>query len=159
MRTAKSLVWLGLLAGAGATFPAPLYAAWFLERRDAQAEVGVEHEAVGSGTTHAFTSHLGAVSPESSATCGTRTLAAVPLDAHRRAFATDPGGADVHPIVSDTWLLLHRRYESPERAAAVRDPVRWCLTDGQASCERLGYVPLAPNVVAAGLEALEDVGA
>jgi phosphate transport system substrate-binding protein len=67
----------------------------------------------------------------------------------------DPRGARSYPIVTYTWALVRGDYGSPEKTAAVRDLLRWLLTDGQADAESLYYVPLPENLVQAALAELD----
>ena len=63
------------------------------------------------------------------------------------SWVTDPAGADAYPIASFTWLLLYRDQDD-EKAAALRELVEYCLTEGQKSADALGYIPLPENVIA-----------
>jgi phosphate transport system substrate-binding protein len=87
----------------------------------------------------------------------TAGLAAAPLSEDLRAQVADPRGPDVYPIVTFSWMLLYKSYPDPQKAAALRDLFRWCLTTGQRAAPDLGYVELPPNVVARALSALEGV--
>lgn len=88
----------------------------------------------------------------------TRTLAQIKLPPNLRAFVYDPEGESAYPIVTYSWLLLNKRYDSAAEAAAVRELVRWCLVDGQAYSSGLGFVRLPPEVTDQGLAALRSVG-
>jgi phosphate transport system substrate-binding protein len=91
---------------------------------------------------------------------GQRALAggsdAVPEDL--ALIITDPSGARSYPIVTYTWALLRTGYDTPEKTEAVRQLMRWALTDGQSYAEGLWYVPLPGNVVQAALRELRLVG-
>jgi phosphate transport system substrate-binding protein len=86
-------------------------------------------------------------------------LAEVRLPENMRAYVPDPAGLDSYPIVTLTWILLHGSYADPQKAAALRDMFRWCLTDGQQYAADLGYVPLPPGIVSRSLAALDHVQA
>ncbi len=58
----------------------------------------------------------------------------------------DPNGESSYPIVSYSWLLLHRRYPDARKGSEVREFVRWGLTAGQSFAAELGYIPLAPGL-------------
>ncbi len=60
----------------------------------------------------------------------------------------DPGGDDSYPIVTYTFLMLYERYPDGPTAAAVKDFVRWCLSDGQQYNEERGYIRLPPGPAA-----------
>jgi len=84
-------------------------------------------------------------------------LAGATLPENLRLFLPDPDGAASYPIVTYTWLLVYQNYDSPAKANAVKDVVRYCLNEGQSVSESMGYVPLPANVVAAGMKALANV--
>jgi phosphate transport system substrate-binding protein len=88
---------------------------------------------------------------------GLATLLNIPMPDTLRAFAPDPDGEDSYPIVTYSWLLLYKTYDNPQKSAALKDYVRWCLTDGQAFNESLGFVRLPPQVVSRALRAVDSV--
>jgi ABC-type phosphate transport system substrate-binding protein len=61
------------------------------------------------------------------------------------------------PIVTLTWVLLHKNYPDKQKAKALQDLFRWCLTEGQKYAPELGYTQLPPNVVARSLVAVENM--
>jgi phosphate transport system substrate-binding protein len=84
-------------------------------------------------------------------------LAGAALPDNLRLFLPDPDGKDAYPIVTYTWLLAYRKYDDPKTAAALKDVVKYCLSEGQKVSEEMGYVPLPQSVVDANLKALENV--
>lgn len=88
---------------------------------------------------------------------GLETLLHAELPENLRAFFPDPVGQDAYPIVTFTWLLVYQKYESAEKADAVRKYLRWCLTEGQSQNEGLGFIRLSPQVAKASLAAVEKV--
>ena len=88
---------------------------------------------------------------------GLATLLNVTMPDNLRVFAPDPDGDDSYPIVTYSWLLLYKTYDNPQKAAALKDYVRWCLTDGQAFNESLGFVRLPPQVVSRAVRAVDSV--
>jgi phosphate transport system substrate-binding protein len=89
---------------------------------------------------------------------GMAALAAAELPANLRLFMADPSGSDAYPIVTFSWILLHRSYDDARKAKVLRDLFRWCLSDGQQFASDLGYVPLSANVISKALAALDEVG-
>lgn len=89
---------------------------------------------------------------------GLAALGSAQLPTNLRFYLPDPDGPDSYPIVTLTWVLLYKDYGSPKKAAAVRELFKWCLAEGQASCEELGYLRLGPNIVASATAAVESVG-
>jgi phosphate transport system substrate-binding protein len=55
-----------------------------------------------------------------------------------RAFA--PDGEDSYPMVTYSRLLLYRRYGTPDKLAALKAYVTWCLIDRREFSESLGFV-------------------
>ena len=88
---------------------------------------------------------------------GLATLISTELPANLRAFFPDPEGKDSYPIVSYTWLLLYKNYENPQKVAALKEYVKWCLTTGQDFGESLGYLRLAPQVATRAVNTLDSI--
>jgi phosphate transport system substrate-binding protein len=74
-----------------------------------------------------------------------------------RVSITNAPGGDSYPISSFTWLLLYEAPRDKARARVMVEFVRWALTEGQKSCEALGYAPLPQSVIAMELEALKQI--
>jgi len=58
----------------------------------------------------------------------------------------DPYGAGSYPVLTLSWLVTRKTLE-PEKAQALKDVVRYCLTDGQKTASLLGYIPLTVQAV------------
>ena len=69
-------------------------------------------------------------------------LAAINLPENLIASDADPQGKQAYPIVTYTWLLCYKRYENEAKLDALKDLLMYCLSEGQRSSARLGYVPL-----------------
>ncbi len=80
---------------------------------------------------------------------GPAALAATQLPANLRAWVSDPEGAKAYPIATYTWMLFYKENKDPKKAAALRQLVEYCLTDGQKTSASMGYIPLPESVVAA----------
>lgn len=76
-----------------------------------------------------------------------KTLETVKLPENLRAFITDPEGDDAYPIVTYTWMLVHKKYDDPQKAKAIEAMIEYGLTEGQKVSSELGYVPLPKNVI------------
>jgi phosphate transport system substrate-binding protein len=92
-----------------------------------------------------------------SANSSASALATAELPDNLRLYIPDPAGDDSYPIVTLTWILLHRRYASAQEAQEIHDLFRWCLTDGQQYAPELGYTPLPPNIARRSLAALDSL--
>jgi phosphate transport system substrate-binding protein len=74
-----------------------------------------------------------------------------------RLFLPDPDGEDSYPIVSFSWLLLYQHAQDQRKSAALKQFIRWGLSDGQLLSSKLGYVPLPPDVAALSRAALDRI--
>ena len=88
---------------------------------------------------------------------GTQTLAAAELPDNLRLFIPDPPGKDSYPIVTFSWILLHKQYADQGKVDALAALLRWCLTDGQKAGPEMGYVPLPAGVAAKALAAVNGL--
>jgi phosphate transport system substrate-binding protein len=88
---------------------------------------------------------------------GAEALAAVKLPDDLRVWITDPEGAKAYPIATFTWLLFYRDGKDPKKAAALRELVDFCLTEGQKMSEQMGYIPLPAGVVTAVRKASSSI--
>ena len=82
-------------------------------------------------------------------------LAEAELPDSMRVYIPDPSGREAYPIVTLTWVLLHRTYADARKDQALRDLFRWCLTDGQQYAAGLGYIPLPPSIVRRSMATLD----
>ena len=85
-------------------------------------------------------------------------LAAANIPEDLRAFVPDPGGKDAYPIVTYSWLLVRKSTIDSSNGQALKDFLKWCLTDGQATASETGYVPLPSSMVQKSLAALKTPG-
>ena len=83
--------------------------------------------------------------------------AAKQMPADFRVSITNAPGKDVYPISSFTWLLLPAAPKDRQRAAVMKDFIKWALTDGQKFAPALGYAPLPAEVVALEMKALGKI--
>ena len=58
-----------------------------------------------------------------------------------------------------SWILLHKTYQDPETASALRELFQWCSQDGQSYAPELGYVRVPASVSDKARAALEHVQA
>ena len=79
---------------------------------------------------------------------GTQALMNAKLPADMRVWLTDPEGDKAYPIASYTWMAFYKKYDDPKKAAAIKKMIEYCLTEGQKSADKMGYLPLPASVVA-----------
>jgi phosphate transport system substrate-binding protein len=54
-------------------------------------------------------------------------------------------------------MLFYKKYNDPSKAEAIRNIVKYCLTDGQKMSAKMGYIPLPDNVVQVVSKALDNI--
>ena len=86
-------------------------------------------------------------------------LKGVPLPPDFRIWLPDPAGEKAYPIVTYTWILAKTKYEDPKVAQRLKEVLRFCLTEGQKFSEKLGYIPLPPDIANEVLRAVERINA
>jgi len=80
--------------------------------------------------------------------------AAIPENGAFELSITNAGGKHVYPIATFTWLLVPMESRDTGKTAAMRDLLRWVLTNGQKQCEGLGYAPLPAEFANRELQAV-----
>jgi len=88
---------------------------------------------------------------------GQAALANATIPEDMRVWLPNPEGEKSYPIVTYTWMAFYKKYENPKTAALLKDLINFCLTDGQKMADKLGYIPLPANVVAAVQKASENI--
>ena len=88
---------------------------------------------------------------------GQSALASIKLPDNLRAFVTDPPGANAYPIVTYTWMLLYKKYKSPQVAENLKQVILFGLSQGQSYSTELGYIPLPDSVISDDKNALQNV--
>lgn len=89
---------------------------------------------------------------------GQAGLAGIELPPNLRQWIPDPSGENAYPIVTYTWMLCFKDYCGESRkAGALKDVLRYCLTDGQKLSAELGYLPLPDEVSRRVLQAVETI--
>jgi phosphate transport system substrate-binding protein len=74
-----------------------------------------------------------------------------------RVSITNAPGKDAYPISSFTWLLVPEKITDPAKDKAIKDFLKWMLTDGQAMTSALAYAPLPKAVVTKELKAIAKI--
>ena len=84
-------------------------------------------------------------------------FADVALPKDLRVSVPDPDGQASYPVVTFTWILAHAKYDNPKAAAALKEVLKYGLTEGQKDCAPLGYIPLSDKVRQVVLEAVNRI--
>ena len=75
-----------------------------------------------------------------------------------RVSITNPeGNKAAYPISSFTWLLIPSKFTDATKRDAVKDFLKWMMTDGQQYCEGLSYAKLPKEVVAKEMKAIAQI--
>jgi phosphate transport system substrate-binding protein len=74
-----------------------------------------------------------------------------------RVSITNPEGKAAYPIASFTWLLIPSKFSDASKRDAVKDFLKWMMTDGQQYCEGLSYAKLPKEVVAKEMKAIAQI--
>ena len=88
---------------------------------------------------------------------GQATLNSARLPENLRGWVPDPEGKDSYPIVTYTWLLARKNPGNPSSATALKDVLKYCVTNGQKDSLPLGYLPLPEHVRQAVLQAVDTI--
>ncbi len=88
---------------------------------------------------------------------GQAALASATLPDNLIAWASDPAAPDAYPIVTYTWIICYRKYPDAKKLAALKDLLKYSLTDGQKDAEALGYIPLPASVSSKDLAAVQTI--
>jgi phosphate transport system substrate-binding protein len=74
-----------------------------------------------------------------------------------RVSITNAPGKTAYPISSFTWLLIPAKFTDASKRDAIKDFVKWSLSDGQNYAEALSYAKLPKEVVAKETKALSSI--
>jgi phosphate transport system substrate-binding protein len=95
------------------------------------------------------------------ANLATTTLAAAGASAEMkkdvRVSITNSPGKDAYPICSFTYLLIPKKIPDARKEKAIKDFLKWMLSDGQEMVEALNYARLPKAVVALEEKSLSQV--
>jgi len=94
-------------------------------------------------------------SPAQGQTTLTNTQDDIPQN--RRMFFPDPPGESSYSIVTYSWILLYGNYPDQKKAGALKDFVKWGITDGQRLSESLGYCSLPTQVRDLGVKDIDAI--
>lgn len=87
---------------------------------------------------------------------GQAALASAELPENLIAWNPDPTPPEAYPIVTYTWQIFYKKYDT-KKLAAIKELINYQLNDGQKEAEALGYIPLPANVVAKGMAATSGI--
>lgn len=88
---------------------------------------------------------------------GTAALANAKMPPDLRVWLPDPEGEKSYPIATYTWMMLYKKYPDAQKAKALREMIKYGLTEGQKMSDKLGYIALPENVVKVVEKAAESI--
>ena len=74
-----------------------------------------------------------------------------------RISITNAPGKAAYPISSFTWLLIPQKFQDGGKRDAIKDFLKWMLSDGQSSVEALSYAKLPKEVVEKEKKAINNI--
>lgn len=88
------------------------------------------------------------VAPDAEGTAGHKALEGAAIPADLQIKVPDPPASDAYPIVTYTWLLFRKEYDSAQTADALKAILRYAVDDEQqGTAQKLGYLKLPSDVV------------
>jgi phosphate transport system substrate-binding protein len=111
-----------------------------------------------TGLTFAKLQNKSGAYVEANTASGQAALATAVLPENLIAWIPDPEGANAYPIVTFTWMICYKKYDDANKANALKALITWCLDKGQETSEKLGYLPLPPNVIEKVKKVAEQIG-
>lgn len=74
-----------------------------------------------------------------------------------RLDLTNAPGDDAYPIVGLTWILVRREQRDPAKGEALKNYLKWALTEGQKYASELLYAPLPDSVAGRVLQQINSI--
>jgi len=69
------------------------------------------------------------------------------MPADLRVSLTNADGKDSYPISGFTWLLVYKKMKDQKKMEALKNFLKWALTDGESYAKDLYYAPLPKEVI------------
>lgn len=84
-------------------------------------------------------------------------IGSIQLPSNFRAFVGEPSQG--YPIVGLTWMMVYQKYDSAEKADAVKSWMKWVLTEGQGFNNELDFSKMSSDTVNRALQAVDTISA
>ncbi len=95
------------------------------------------------------------VEPTVEATTAAAEGAAAALKSDPTAPIANSAGAKAYPIAGFTYLMVYGSAKNPQKGAALKDFLKWAMTDGQKAAPALDYAPLPKAVADQNLKTID----
>jgi phosphate transport system substrate-binding protein len=66
-------------------------------------------------------------------------------------------GAKVYPISGFTYIMVYKTNPNPGKGTAIKEFLKWAMTEGQKDAAALDYAPLPPAVVEINEKAIDEL--
>ena len=73
------------------------------------------------------------------------------------ALIVDAPGAKSYPIAGFTYIMAYQSAKNPAKGAALKEFLKWAMTDGQKDTTALDYAPLPKAVADANLKVIDGL--
>ena len=97
------------------------------------------------------------VEPTVEATTAAVEGAATALQADNTVPISNSPGAKAYPIAGFTYLMVYGSAKNQKKGAALKEFLKWAMTDGQKDATALYYAPLPKAVVDQNLKAIDSL--
>ena len=74
-----------------------------------------------------------------------------------RMFFPDPPGANSYLVVTYSRILLYGNHSDQKKGTALKEFIKWGLSDGQKFAEVLGFISLPPHIQELGIKAVDEI--
>jgi phosphate transport system substrate-binding protein len=79
------------------------------------------------------------------------------MPADLRVNITNADGKGSYPISGFTWLLIYKNMKDKQKVEAIKNFLKWAVTDGEKYAKGLYYAPLPKEVVKLDLEKIKQI--
>ncbi len=97
------------------------------------------------------------VEPSPASVTAAAEASAAALAADVRAPIANASAPGAYPIAGFTYILAYKKQKDAAKGAALKDFLKWAMTDGQKSAEGLLYAPLPAAVVAQNQKTIDSI--
>lgn len=97
------------------------------------------------------------VAPSVDATVAAAQGAVTAVQQDVRAPIANSKGKGAYPIAGFTYILAYKQQQDPAKSAALKEFLKWAITEGQAQAKPLMYAPLPAEVVALNEKTIDSI--
>jgi len=94
---------------------------------------------------------------EPTAEAAAKALEGVELKEDLSVEVPDPEAKGAYPIFGLTYLLVYEQYDDPAKAEAIKNVIKWAMSEGDSFASELGYLPVPDSVADKVIAAIETI--